>query len=107
VFRHASIQFRLLLGSKRQLGLALRACETLPQRHGDLDPFAGGELEELSEGVWLHTAIFPRHNPSGQDQECSEGIPFILELDLPAMADPHHEHQHALVLDLVDDPVVT
>jgi hypothetical protein len=59
VFRHASIQFRLLLGSKRQLGLALSACETLPQRHDELDPFAGGELEELSEGVWLHTAVFP------------------------------------------------
>src|SRR5206468_2486419 len=64
-------QFRLLLGSKRQLGLALRACETLPQRHGDLDPFAGGELEELSEGVWLHTAIFPCHNP--RDKMVADG----------------------------------
>jgi len=54
VFRQPSVQFRLLLGGQRELGLALGVGEAVPQRHGDLDPLTRGELEQLSESVRQH-----------------------------------------------------
>jgi hypothetical protein len=59
VFCKAAVEFSALLGREIELGFLLGWLKAAPQGHGEFDPFGGGEVQELRQGVSQHDPILP------------------------------------------------